>query len=50
MTTPMERLRELELTPDLPRDELWEVISGAVLEVQERLEASKQARADASHV
>lgn len=37
MTTPMDRLRELELTPDLPRDELWAVIAAAVTEVNDRL-------------
>lgn len=37
MTTPMDRLRDVGLTPDLPRDELRLLIAEAVQEVQERL-------------
>jgi hypothetical protein len=49
--TPMDRLRELELAPDLPRDQLREVIAAAVHEIQERLdhlEALAEARGAAT--
>lgn len=42
--TPMDRLRELELTPDLPRPQLWKVIAAAVQEVQDRFDALDAAR------
>lgn len=35
--TPMDRLRDIGLTPDIPRDELRVVIAEAVQEVQDRL-------------
>lgn len=36
--TPMDRLRDVGLTPDLPRDELRMIVAAAVQEVQERLD------------
>lgn len=36
--TPMDRLRDVGLTPDMPRDELRALIAEAVQEVQDRLE------------
>lgn len=35
--TPMDRLRDIGLLPDLPREELREIVTAAVQEVQERL-------------
>lgn len=36
--TPMDRLRDVGLTPDMPRDELRQIVADAVHEVQERLD------------
>jgi hypothetical protein len=36
--TPMDRLRTVGLLPDLPRDELRQLVADAVHEVQERLD------------
>lgn len=36
--TPMDRLRDIGLLPDLPRDELRQLVADAVQEVQARLE------------
>lgn len=36
--TPMDRLRDIGLTPDVPRDELRLLIAEAVQEVQDRLD------------
>lgn len=36
--TPMDRLRQVGLLPDVPRDELREIVTAAVQEVQERLD------------
>lgn len=35
--TPAEALRRLALTPDAPREDLWEAIARAVIDVNERL-------------
>lgn len=34
---PVERLRRLALTPDVPREELWEAIAESVSNINERL-------------
>lgn len=36
--TPMDRLRDVGLTPELPREELRLIVAEAVQEVQERLD------------
>lgn len=36
--TPMDRLRDIGLTPDVTREELRTVVASAVQEVQERLD------------
>ena len=42
--TPMDRLRDIGLLPDVPRDELREIVTDAVQEVQDRLEKLEQDR------
>lgn len=44
--TPMDRLRDVGLLPDLPRVELRQLVADAVQEVQDRLNALEQDRAD----
>lgn len=36
--TPMDRLRDVGLTPELPRDELRTLVAEAIQEVQDRLD------------
>lgn len=42
--TPMDRLRDIGLLPDVDRDVLREIVAAAVQEVQERLDALETAR------
>jgi len=49
---PVERLRRLSLTPDVPREELWRAIAESLININERLaeleaSAAKRARRDA---
>lgn len=43
---PAERLRRLALVPDLPREDLWEAIAQALIDINERMAALEAEAAD----
>lgn len=42
--TPMDRLRDVGLLPEMPREELRQIVADAVQEVQDRLEKLEEDR------
>jgi len=50
---PVERLRRLSLTPDVPREDLWRAIAESLINVNERLaeleaSAARRTRSEAA--